>query len=115
MEPLWGQAVQRANSKREYGNPFGLALGRRTVRKVKPSDTTGRRSPEDDGDGVSSGHNAKILAGSRYFPSTENARRTLPGMLPSRTYPEFTKTIPPATTVPGPFSDPPAARAPLTV
>jgi hypothetical protein len=30
-----------------------------------------------------------------YFPSTENARRTLPGMLPRRAYPEFTNNIPP--------------------
>src|SRR5690242_3167847 len=33
-----------------------------------------------------------------YFPTTENARRTLPGMLPRRAYPEFANNIPPATT-----------------
>jgi hypothetical protein len=50
-----------------------------------------------------------------YFPSTENARKTLPGMLPRRAYPEFTNNIPPATTQPGPLSDPPVARTPFTV
>src|SRR5213594_626269 len=50
-----------------------------------------------------------------YFPSTENARRTLPGMLPSRAYPELTNNIPPTTTAPGPFNEPPVALTPLTV
>jgi hypothetical protein len=50
-----------------------------------------------------------------YLPSIENARRTLPGMLPSRAYPELTNSIPPATTAPGPLSDPPVAWTLFTV
>jgi hypothetical protein len=51
----------------------------------------------------------------RYLPSIENARRTLPGMLPSRAYPELTNSIPPTKTAPGPLSDPPVAWTPFTV
>src|SRR2546422_10101502 len=49
-----------------------------------------------------------------YFPSTENASRTLPG-IPFEAYPDPTKSIPPAIAGPGPFSDPPRAGTSLVV
>jgi len=52
--------------------------------------------------------------GSFYFPSTENASRTLPGM-PFCTYPELTTTVPPATAGPATFNDPPRPGTPLAV
>src|SRR5262249_11755597 len=50
-----------------------------------------------------------------YFPSTENASSTLPGMKPSDPYPELTYSIPLAIVDPGPFIDPPVAFTPFTV
>jgi len=49
-----------------------------------------------------------------YFPSTENASRTLPGVPPKVPYPELTYTMPPMTAGPPPSSDPPRAFPPFT-
>src|SRR5580765_5806202 len=49
----------------------------------------------------------------RYFPSTEYASRTLPG-IPLAAYPDSTNSIPPAIAGPGPLSDPPRAGTSLT-
>ena len=49
-----------------------------------------------------------------HLPSTENARKTLPGM-PFAAYPELTKSIPPAMAGPGPFREPPRAGTLFTV
>ena len=51
---------------------------------------------------------------SGYFPSTENASSTFPGV-PFCTYPELTNNIPPLIAGPPTFSDPPRPGTPLTV
>ena len=50
-----------------------------------------------------------------YFPSTENASRTLPGISPHWLYPEFTNTMPPTMAAPPPSMAPPCAFNPFTV
>jgi hypothetical protein len=47
--------------------------------------------------------------------SAANASSTLPGIPPNREYREFTNSMPPVTTAPGPSIEPPLALTPFVV